>query len=79
MERIDQHERIMTAWLERHDWHLRALEDHFQIRRSLTSTPPPTHGEGQARSIPEPRGEVEQEAHVEVKEEEALELGGHST
>ena len=78
MERIDQQERVVMERLERHDLRLRALEDHFQIRRSPMSTPTLIPSEGQAASILEPRGEVEQEAHVEVRGEAALELGGPS-
>ena len=78
MERIDQQEQVITEKLERHDRRLRALEDHFQIRRSPTPTQTPIPGEGQAASVPEPRGDVDQEARAEVGGEEASELGGPS-
>ena len=66
MERIDQQERVLSERLEWHDRHLRALEDHFQIRRSPSS-------------IPEPKGEGKQETHVEGGGEETIELGSPST
>lgn len=39
VERIDQMERRMTERLDRHDRRLRAMEEHFNIRRSPTPTP----------------------------------------
>ncbi|XP_071921477.1 uncharacterized protein [Coffea arabica] len=44
MECIDQTERLMMERLDRHDHHLRVMEDHFNIRRS--PTPTPHHEEG---------------------------------
>ena len=78
MEWIAPQERALTERLERHDRHLHALEDHFHIRRSSTPIPTPILGEGQAASIPEPQGDIEQEAHGEVGGEEVSELGGPS-
>ena len=48
MERIDQTERLMTERLDRHDHRLRAIEDHFHIRRSPTPIPEPRPNEGHA-------------------------------
>ena len=78
MEQIDQQERVIMERMERHDWQLRALEDHFQIRRSPIPTPTPIPGVGQATSILMPRDDVEQVAHVEVGGEEASKLSGLS-
>ena len=44
VERIDQTERMMTERLDRHDRRLRAIEDHFHIRRSPTPTPQQEEG-----------------------------------
>ena len=54
MERIDQMERLMTEQLDRHDRRLRAIEDHFSIRRS--PTPTPHHEEGHIGTSHGPHG-----------------------
>ena len=83
MERIDQNERHMMERLERHDWHLRVLQDHFCIRHSPAPSPTPIPGEGQAISIPEPISEDElrdpKEVSVERGHEEISGFGGPTT
>ncbi|XP_027178132.1 uncharacterized protein LOC113777297 [Coffea eugenioides] len=57
VERIDQTERVMTERLDRHDCRLRAIEDHFHIRRS--STPTPHQDEGHIGTSQGPHGAEE--------------------